>query len=381
MKYLIYIITLLITLKVIFTYVQTTNYNSLKKEKNDVIERANYLLNKLNTPYNTITNMPASIGPQFQGEWALYSCSMLSTALVNISKLYPEQKLPNIQHIDSLINIVTSFELRYYDAIRWAEDPLDNFHSNNSHLSYLSHLALMICNYKQLTDNHKHDDLLHTICETMNRRILASECLNIQTYPGEPIYIPDMLVAIVALKQYSDFYNNQYISTVDQWVNKAKNEWIDNETGLLVSILNTDGSQYENMNIKGSYAALNCHYLTYIDEIFAKEQYDKLKSLFWKNGLIRGLKEYHNKTCHFGFDIDAGPILFELTPSGTAFFAGPATFFNDNKVRKNILTTAEIAGTTIKYKKERHYLLANVALVGEAIMLAMRTHYSDIRNK
>ena len=112
-----------------------------------------------------------------------------------------------------------------------------------------------------------------------------------------------------------------------------------------------------------------------------KEQYDKLKSLFWKNGLIRGLKEYHNKTCHFGFDIDAGPILFELTPSGTAFFAGPATFFNDNKVRKNILTTAEIAGTTIKYKKERHYLLANVALVGEAIMLAMRTHYSDIRNK
>ena len=63
------------------------------------------------------------------------------------------------------------------------------------------------------------------------------------------------------------------------------------------------------------------------------------------------------------------------------FFAGPATFFNDNKVRKNILTTAEIAGTTIKYKKERHYLLANVALVGEAIMLAMRTHYSDIRNK
>lgn len=236
----------------------------------------------------------------------------------------------------------------------------------------------MICNYKQLTDNHKHDDLLHTICETMNRRILASECLNIQTYPGEPIYIPDMLVAIVALKQYSDFYNNQYISTVDQWVNKAKNEWIDNETGLLVSILNTDGSQYENMNIKGSYAALNCHYLTYIDEIFAKEQYDKLKSLFWKKGLISGLKEYHHKTYYFGFDIDAGPIVFELSPSGTAFFTGPATFFNDTKVRKSILTTAEIAGTTIKYKNKRHYLLANIALVGEAIMLAMRTHYNDI---
>ena len=28
----------------------------------------------------------------------------------------------------------------------------------------------------------------------------------------------------------------------------------------------------------------------------------------------------------------------------------------------------------IKIGNERHYLLANVALVGEAIMLAMRTH-------
>lgn len=256
MKYLIYIIILLIVFKITFVSIQKSNYNSLEKEKNDVIERANYLLNKLNTPYKAITNMPTAIGPQFQGEWALYSCSMLSTALVNISKLYPEQKQPNIQHIDSLINIVISPELRYYDTFRWAEDPLSDFYSNNSHLSYLSHLALMICNYKQLTDNNKYDDLLHSICETINRRILESECLNIQTYPGEPIYIPDMLVAIVALKQYSDFYNNQYISTVNQWVNKAKNELIDNETGLLVSILNTDGSQYENMNIKGSYAAL-----------------------------------------------------------------------------------------------------------------------------
>ena len=55
-------------------------------------------------------------------------------------------------------------------------------------------------------------------------------------------------------------------------------------------------------------------------------------------------------------------------------FAGSSTFFNDNEVRKGILKTAEIAGHTIKMGDKRHYLLANVALVGEAIMLAMRTH-------
>ena len=75
-----------------------------------------------------------------------------------------------------------------------------------------------------------------------------------------------------------------------------------------------------------------------------------------------------------GFDIDAGPILLELSPSGTAFFAGPASYFDDTKVENAILRTAEAAGHTVVMGHQRHYLLANVALVGESIMLAMRTH-------
>jgi hypothetical protein len=73
-------------------------------------------------------------------------------------------------------------------------------------------------------------------------------------------------------------------------------------------------------------------------------------------------------------DIDARPILLELSPSGTAFFAGPASYFEDFEMENCILRTAETAGHTIVMGNKRHYLLANVALVGEAIMLAMRTH-------
>ena len=112
-----------------------------------------------------------------------------------------------------------------------------------------------------------------------------------------------------------------------------------------------------------------------IDKAFAKEQYDRLKALFWKDGFVSGLKEYWDRTCPIGLDMDAGPIIFELSPSGTAFMAGAATYLNDTIVRNEILTTAEIAGHTIKWGDERHYLLANVAMVGESIMLAMRTAY------
>lgn len=365
----------LLTVKSIGTSWECSRQGSFDKEKDEILARRDYLLSKLiSTPQNVLDEMPASIGTQFQGEWALYSCSMLSAALVNISRLYPETQNENVQYIDSLINIVMSPELRHYDTMRWYEDPLETLDGNESHVSYLSHLAWMICGYKQVGGNSKYDKLLSSLCSTMNRRILNSKGLNLPTYPGEAIYIPDMLVSIVALNQYANLNKGKYRSTVKKWVNMAQQEWLDEKTGLLISFLKDDGRQYEYVPVKGSYSALNCYYLTFIDEAFAKQQYETLKSLFWKDGAISGLKEYYDRTCHLGLDIDAGPILFELSPSGTAFITGAATYFNDTEVRKDILRTAEIAGHTIRNNGKRHYLLANLALVGESIMLAMRTH-------
>ena len=73
-------------------------------------------------------------------------------------------------------------------------------------------------------------------------------------------------------------------------------------------------------------------------------------------------------------DADAGPIIANLSPSGTAFMVGSATCFGDTDVRRSLIKTAEIAGSTFYGFTENHYLLANFALVGEAVMLAMRTN-------
>lgn len=129
------------------------------------------------------------------------------------------------------------------------------------------------------------------------------------------------------MDKYADMNNGKYRSTVQKWVDKAQSDWIDKETGLLVSFLDDYGSQYEGAPVKGSYSALNCYYLSLIDESLAKSQYEQLKSLFWKDGIIPGLKEYWDRTCYIGMDIDAGPILLQLSPSGTAFMTGAATCF------------------------------------------------------
>lgn len=110
-----------------------------------------------------------------------------------------------------------------------------------------------------------------------------------------------------------------------------------------------------------------------VDEEFARQQYVKLKEHFYQKKPIAGFKEYYDRKCILGFDIDAGPIILNLSPTGTAFGLGAATYFEDREVRNGFLRTAELAGFTVSSEEQRHYLLANVALVGEAITLAMRT--------
>lgn len=87
------VIAVLIALKWLWVTISTIGHGTFDGEKTEILRRRNYLVNKLvSSPDIVLNEMPGGIGSQFQGEWAMYSCSMLSAALVNISKLYPEER-------------------------------------------------------------------------------------------------------------------------------------------------------------------------------------------------------------------------------------------------------------------------------------------------
>ena len=369
------VIITLIIIKVVWVACATSGLGDWDSERKDIIRRANYLTERVATsPQELLNAMPSGIGEQFQGEWALYTCSMTSAALANIALLYPQNKEVSLKFIDKIIDIALSEEIREYDALRWSEDPMDGIYGDLSHISYYSHLAWMISRYKEIGGDNKYDMEYHALCKAMNRRIRESKYLNLPTYPGECIYVPDMLVAIVALNYYAKQNGGKYSETVKLWVEKAKQEWIDKETGLLASFLEVDHDSLKIAPpIKGSYSALNCYYLSLVDRVFAMEQYELLKKHFKQTFPVTGIKEYHDHSCWFGVDIDAGPVIMNLSPSGTGFAIGCATSLGDMEFRNKLLKTAEIGGSTVSWLGQNHYLLANFALVGEAIILAMRT--------
>jgi hypothetical protein len=367
------VVMLAALLKAIWVAGKTWRNDRLENERKDIIRRANYLVAEIeNGPEQLIQRMPDIIDEQFKEEWAIYSLSMTTKALANMASLFPEKRNFAIEHIEKIIGITLTPAIRHYDKMRWGEDPLDGIQGEKSHISYHSILAWMIGCYKQIGGGNKYDRLYHSLCEAMNRKISRSPILNLPTYPGEPVYVPDMLVAIVALSDYSRLYNGMYKPTVDKWILRAKQEWLDSETGLLASTLSSHSGEILS-SPRGSFSALNCYYLSLIDPKFAEMQYKCLKKHFAQKGLLAGIKEFHDRTCLFGVDVDAGPVVFNLSPSGTAFSIGCATCFNDKKFRKKLLRTAEIAGFSITWRDKTHYLLANFAFVGEAVALAMRT--------
>ena len=231
----------------------------------------------------------------------------------------------------------------------------------------------MISGYKTIGGDGKYDTLFDSLCEAMARRIMKSPDLNLQTFPREYIYVPDMLVAIVALANYAKLKGGKYQDVVDVWLANMQANHMDPDTGLIMSLVPDGETWVGNQPVLGSYSALSVYYLTFIDEAFAREQFELLKKTFLKRRPFFGFRESVKGTKGPVLLMDSGPVIFGLSPTGTAFGIGSATYFQDCDVRKRFLRTGEWAGFTVSSRQSCHYLLAEYVPVGEAITLAMRT--------
>lgn len=358
------------------------DHSTWAEEKEDILERANWLVTKVVTsPELLMKESPKIIGDEFAGEWAIYSCSMLTHALANISCIYPDKKDSCPGLIAKMIDIVNTPTIRMYDTIQWKEDAMESLNGPKHHMTYLSILSWMITNYKFAGGDNRYDSLLHTLTDTLVRRMHESKYdLNLLSFPRKPIWLTDMLVTIVALKNYTRLFNGKHSDTLDAWLKNAKTIWIDPKTHLLAGLLPGASYRQKGIRMKGSCTALNCSYLSIADEDFAREQHKYMKQFFTKETdlmgtTIYGIKEYRNRSPIFSLAAgDAGLVIQGISAGGTAFALGSATYFGDWKMRYELLRTAEIGGCTITDGRMRHYKLGEFSLVGEATALAMRTN-------
>lgn len=350
-----------------------TSIETMDKEKEEILLRAEWLSKKLITsPKELLESYPRILGGYYGPQWSIYSCVMFIAALSNIARIWPDQRAKSLARIEKLLPLLLSEELRRYDTKEWKEDALKTLSGNKDHLTYLSLLAWSISLYRLAGGGPQYDQLFKDSCKALHRRMLQSRNLSLKSFPDKPYFSADFLVALVAFHNHTILFNDaRYEDAIVRWLNLSNSVWKQPKTGLLVSTLYTTRKG----PVKGCYTGLNNFWLTLLGQpAYAADQYSRMKKYLAKYGKLTGIREYLYKSPKLAFDPNSGPVVEGMSPSGTAFAIGSATFYGDWQFRNEMLATAQKAGGDVQKKGMRHYKLGEIALVGEATVLAMRTN-------
>ena len=202
--------------------------------------------------------------------------------------------------------------------------------------------------------------------------IERSPHLNAETYPRQ-IYVPDNAAVIASLALHDRLFRAGSPGIAARWTAHARKHLRDPVTGLLVFSISPGGKKPRILeNGRGSGAAWSVFYLIHADPVFAREQFALIKRHLKATRLFiaTGIKEHPGDDMRSG-DIDSGPLIFGLSPSGSGFAVAGARFTGDEEFLQQLLNLTELAGFSVQFAGKRRYLTA--PLVGDAIMLAMKS--------
>lgn len=295
--------------------------------------------------------------------------SLTAAALANLAFAYPETRAEALPAVSALIGKVLSPEIRAFDAQRWQEDPLVGLGGPQGHIGYLGHLNLMLAAYHAVGgDSPTYGRLFRAISSHLRARQEASPFWNAESYPGE-IYVADNAVVVASLAQFDRLFPEEATGTAGRWLDYMDRNLRDAETGLFPFALSARGEPLQGS--RGSGSAWNTFFLFYADPAFARTQYARLQESHGRQfpGLA-AICEWPD--CREGWwDVDSGPLIAGLSPSGSGFALAGARFGEDAQLLGRLLLAAEVAGFSIQRQGQRHYLLA--PLVGDAALLATTT--------
>lgn len=341
------------------------------EDRADLMARRAYLIDRLLEEKTDAKGMKTP-GGIFTGEWFVGSMSMTVFACTNLAYEYPETREETVRVIDRLLDRALEPAARDFDRGMWkGEDALDSLDGPNGHVGYLGHVAMAMAARRLLAGPgapDPHEAVATRMAEALARRMRDSPTSHLETYPGET-YAMDNCVAAAAIAVHDLGTGADHRAVLERYVAYTRDNLLDPETGLVSFSLGRDGRP--NQRSRGSGVGWNSFFMPFVDPAFAAGQFDRIREhLVDSPWGITGVREVRRGVDVRG-DVDSGPVLLGLSPSGTGFAMAGARRAGDVRLLGAFLDTAELAGFTWQWGGERRYLLA--PFVGDAIVLAMKT--------
>lgn len=347
-----------------FTSCAPTGVSS--QDRHELLARRDHLLERTRSA-SFVDDPQLTPGGIFASEWKLVSLSMTAGALANLAQTWPELRAEHAVACAQLIEQILAPGVRAFERETWGSDPLDALDGPDGHIGYLGHLgfALAACRSLGVRD---YESLQGDVATAIARRMVAP-AFHVETYPGQR-YTADNSVGVAALALWDAQHGGEHRALIDAWVRYTREHLLDPSNGLIVFGVSAQGEPLGRG--RGSAAGYNSFYLPFVHPELAREQRARMREHLYVTLPFNavGVREYTDGGTHFG-DVDTGPLVAGLSPSGTGFAMAAARHDGDTQRLRGLLRTAEGAGFTAPCTGGRCYLAA--PLVGDAIVLAMRT--------
>lgn len=301
-------------------------------------------------------------------EWDFMVRTYLVLSLANMGFRDPASRGTYLEIIDLIIDETIHLEQEYgiyYFLMDYARS--GSFISTTERSLFQDgEIALMLGARRLLEEKEAYRPLLTERVEMMVATMRESPVLSGESYPNESWMFCNT-IALAAIRIADVLDGTDHSDLLRGWVEIAKQELVDPETGLLISSFSFDGEPYDGP--EGSSIWMVAHCLQIVDRPFAEDQYRRARAELAGSFLGFGYAREWPETWKGPVDIDSGPIvpILEISPSASGLALLGASAFGDEAYLSALLTTLNFGGFPMETEGQLRYAASNQ--VGDAVML------------
>ena len=305
----------------------------------------------------------------FRNEWQFGSYQMAALGLLQVCREHPELAVEFRPSIELAVDRLLSPEVRSFDAQQWNADPLSSLEGPAGHAAYLGYLNLVLSLHRAVFPDSRHGVLNDNISAALARRFRDSAQHIIETYPDQA-YPVDNAAGLASLLLHQRVTGIDHSLAVAPTLQRMRTDWRDPRTGLLMQAIDCrTGQAYDRGRASGT--ALAAYFLSMGESEISGMLSASVRAHLAGSVLGFGFVDEYAAGDRGGGDIDSGPLIFGMSPSGTGFAIGYSRAFGDRSQYLRLYRTAYLMGAPVSRGNRRYFVTGGP--LGNAIMLAMLT--------
>jgi len=328
--------------------------------------RAQGILAEQVADWRAAEGVPASYTEMrgINAEWDFMGRTFMVLSLMNLALEHPEDQDELVAMADALIQDTLAAE-----AAHGQEHFLMPYGRNGGWLGdgrslfVDGEIAMMMAARRVVNADRWGPELgprIERVVEDLDEAALA------ESYPDEGwLFCHSM--ALAALRMHDHVEGTDHSELAAAWLDRARRELKDEETGLLVSSFTVDGRTLDGP--EGSSIFLSATNLMLVRPDFAQDQYDRAAKELGGNLLGFGYAREWPASAVGHLDVDSGPLVpvIDASPSASGFFLLASRAFDDRGNHRRLVRALDAADAVIAMDPEMAAMADNP--VGDAVLL------------